>query len=102
MQKSNFALRLLPSLHKAAQRIADRENCSLNQLINVALAEKVAVLDAEYWQERRNSAARVPKSKVLRRLAGNETPREGDELPKSFTRNKTAADGRKILIVGGR
>jgi hypothetical protein len=45
MEKSNFALRLLPSLHTAAQRVAEREKCSVNQLINIALAEKLAVLD---------------------------------------------------------
>ena len=49
MEKNNFALRLLPSLHTAAQRIAERENCSVNQLINIELAEKIAVLDPEYW-----------------------------------------------------
>src|SRR5450755_2924824 len=70
MEKSNFALRLLPSLHKAAQRIAERENCSVNQLINVALAEKIAVLDADYWNEREKAAAKRPKTDVLKRLAG--------------------------------
>lgn len=81
MEKSNFALRLLPSLHKAAQRIADRENCSVNQLINLALAEKIAVLDAEHWNERKKTATRRPRPTVLNRLAGNEPPRKGDELP---------------------
>jgi hypothetical protein len=85
MEKSNFALRLLPSLHKAAQRIAERENCSVNQLINVAIAEKLAVLEADYWRERRKAAAKMPKSNVLRRLAGNEPPRDGDELPEKIT-----------------
>jgi hypothetical protein len=44
IEKSNFAVRLLPSLHKAARRIAGRENCSVNQLFKLALAEKMAVL----------------------------------------------------------
>jgi hypothetical protein len=84
MEKSNFALRLLPSLHKAAQRIAEREDCSVNQLINLALAEKIAVLDADYWDERKKAAAKRPKPDALKRLAGNEPPREGDELPAGF------------------
>lgn len=91
MEKSNFALRLLPSLHKAAQRIAERENCSLNQLINVALAEKVAVLDADHWEERKKAAAKKPKSEIqnlLEQLGGNEPPREGDELPAGFDLKK--------------
>ena len=84
MEKSNFALRLLPSLHKAAQRVAEREDCSLNQLINLALAEKIAVLDADYWNERKKAASKRPKTDVLKRLAGEEAPREGDELPADF------------------
>jgi hypothetical protein len=99
MEKSNFALRLLPSLHKAAQRIAERENCSVNQLINVALAEKVAVLDADYWRERKESSARAPKSHILKRRAGNEPPQEGDELPESI--GVPQSRGRKILSAGG-
>lgn len=90
MDKSNFALRLLPSLHKAAQRVAERENCSLNQLINLALAEKVAILDADYWRERKKAAAKSPKSDVLRRLAGDEPPREGDELPPDLAMGRSA------------
>jgi hypothetical protein len=100
MEKSNFALRLLPSLHKAAQRVADREDCSLNQLINLALAEKIAVLDADYWSERKRAAANIAKSSVLRRLAGNEPPRKGDELP--ARRSKSSASERRILTAGGR
>jgi hypothetical protein len=63
MERSNFSLRLLPSLLKAAQRIAERENCSVNQLVNVALAEKVAVLDQERWDERKRKAIAHPPSK---------------------------------------
>ena len=70
--------------------MADRENCSLNQLINVALAEKVAILDAEYWRERKKEAAKSPKSDVLRRLAGDEPPREGDELPPDLAMSRSA------------
>ncbi len=81
MEKSNFSLRLLPSLLKAAQRIAEKEHCSVNQLINVSLAEKIAVLDAEYWNERKRKAAKRPANDLLERLAGNEPPCKGDEIP---------------------
>lgn len=100
MEKSNFALRLLPSLYKAAQRIAEREGCSVNQLINVAIAEKIAVLDTDYWKERRKAAEKAGRSNVLRRLAGNETPREGDTLPET-TASKRPATTRRTLVAGG-
>ena len=85
MEKNNFALRLLPSLHTAVQRIAERENCSVNQLIHIELAEKIAVLDAEYWDNRKSAAKNRPASNVLKRLVGNEPPREGDEAPEDAT-----------------
>jgi hypothetical protein len=78
MERSNFALRLLPSLHRAAERIAAREKCSINQLINLALAEKIAIMDADALAERKRKATVVPE--VLRK-AGREMPRIGDELP---------------------
>lgn len=82
MEKNNFALRLLPSLLKSAQRVAERENCSVNQLINVALAEKLAILEEDRWKQRADAALRNPRaSGVLERLAGNEPPRKGDEIP---------------------
>jgi hypothetical protein len=96
MERSNFALRLLPSLHKAAQRIADREDCSLNQFINLALAEKVAVLDEEYWRNRRNAAKRRKPSDALQ-FAGDEPPREGDELPEDFAALTPVSKGRRTL-----
>jgi len=99
MEKSNFALRLLPSLRTAAQRIAERENCSVNQLINIALAEKIAVLDAEYWDQRKRAASNRPVSNVLKRLAGNEPPREGDELPEGMTARGLPRKA-KVLTAG--
>lgn len=99
MERSNFALRLLPSLHKAAQRVAERENCSVNQLINIALAEKIAVLDAEYWEQRKRRAAKNPPSRAWKHLPGKETPREGDELPETF--KATNAPKRRTLKAGG-
>lgn len=84
MERSNFSLRLLPSLLKAAQRVAERERCSVNQLINVALAEKLSVLDADYWQERRRQASLNPPSDDWKWLPGVEPPRPGDEVPEGF------------------
>lgn len=102
MEKNNFALRLLPSLYKAAQRVADREKCSMNQLINVALAEKLAVLDADYWSERKKAARKAGKSDVLTRLAGDERPQKGDELPEGMaSRRETRATVKRTLTAGG-
>jgi hypothetical protein len=42
MRKSNFALRLQPSLLEEARKLAEAEGVALNQLINLAVAEKVS------------------------------------------------------------
>jgi predicted HicB family RNase H-like nuclease len=47
MRKSNFALRLQPSLMEEARKTAESEGVALNQLINVAVAEKISALRTE-------------------------------------------------------
>jgi len=47
MNKSNFALRLQPSLMEEAKKVAKAEGIAVNQLINVAIAEKLSVLRRE-------------------------------------------------------
>ena len=44
MKRSNFALRLQPSLLEEARKLAEAEGVALNQLINVAVAEKLSAL----------------------------------------------------------
>ena len=46
---STISLRLPESLHDSARQLAAKENISINQLITLALAEKVsALMAAEY------------------------------------------------------
>ena len=47
MRKSNVALRLQPSLLVEARRVSESEGVALNQLINVAVAEKLSALRTE-------------------------------------------------------
>ena len=78
---SNYALRLLTSLKAEAEKVAAEEGTTLNQFINVAVAEKVAALrTARYFQERAARADLAVFNQLLVR-AGEEPPRPGDELP---------------------
>ena len=80
MTKANYALRLQASLKAEAERVAKAEGTTLNQFINVAVAEKLSALrTVEYFKER---AARADIGKALELLdrAGDEPPREGDEV----------------------
>jgi hypothetical protein len=59
MRRSNFALRLQPSLLEELRKAAEVEGVALNQLINVAVAEKVSALrTVEYFRERGRRADR--------------------------------------------
>ena len=78
---SNYALRLLTSLKAEAEKVAAEEGTTLNQFINVAVAEKLAALrTARYFQERVARADLAVFDQLLAR-AGEEPPRPGDELP---------------------
>jgi hypothetical protein len=61
IRRSNFALRLQPSLLDEARKLADEEGIALNQLINVAVAEKLSVLRTETYTAR----ARTPHSPLF-------------------------------------
>ena len=79
MRKSNFALRLQPSLLEELRTIAASEGVALNQLINVAIAESfprcvpkttsgnapgmpIVPKPCEFWKKRE---AAIPRSPVM-------------------------------------
>lgn len=79
MGTSNYALRLQKSIKNEAEKIAKVEGTTLNQFINVAVAEKVATLStAHYFKERRKKASISKALKILQRIGNKEPPREGD------------------------
>jgi hypothetical protein len=78
---SNYALRLQASLLNELRKVAEQEGTTINQFINVAVAEKLAALRTEaYFQERAARADRKAFRRILDK-AGTEAPRAGDELP---------------------
>jgi hypothetical protein len=86
MRRNNFALRLQPSLMAEARKVAESEGVALNQLINVALAEKLSALRTEeYFQERIRRANRAETLRILDRSGMGKPPMERDELPPDST-----------------
>jgi hypothetical protein len=82
MRKSNFALRLQPSLLDEARKLAEEEGVALNQFINVAVAEKLSALRTESYIAERAARAGVPKAlRILKRAGVGRPPVKGDELP---------------------
>ncbi|MCL2346212.1 MAG: toxin-antitoxin system HicB family antitoxin [Desulfobulbus sp.] len=82
MRKSNFALRLQPSLMDEARKVAESEGVALNQLINVAVAEKLSALRTQTYFAERAARADIPRAlDILSRAGRGQAPLEGDELP---------------------
>lgn len=81
MRKSNFALRLQPSLLDEARKLAEEEGVALNQFINVAVAEKLSALRTESYIAERAARADVPKAlRILKRAGVGRPPVKGDIL----------------------
>jgi hypothetical protein len=76
---------------------------SLNQFINVAVAEKLAHLQHEEWLARRPKATDALIAKaldILDRPTG-QAPEEGDRLPKSYA-SLAEKRAKKSAVLGGR
>jgi hypothetical protein len=96
MRRSNFALRLQPSLLEELRKTAELEGVALNQLINVAVAEKVSALRTEeYFRKRGRRADRAATLRILDRAGRGNPPMEGDELPPGPGRVAAKKVGRK-------
>jgi hypothetical protein len=81
MTQANYALRLQASLKAEAERLAKAEGTTLNQFINVAVAEKIAALrTADYFRERASRADLRSALQLLDRLGTDQPPQPGDEV----------------------
>ncbi len=85
---AKFPLRLMPSVRRTAEIFSRKEGVSLNQFINVAVAEKLAHLQHEEWVRNRIEPTPELAAEALRlldRSSGNPVE-PGDELPEGYRR----------------
>lgn len=89
---STLSLRLPESIHQKLGELAAREGVSINQLINSAVAEKLAALLTEQYLTER--AARADRSKFNAVLAKiPDVPAvPGDEMPSDVAASKRPAN----------
>jgi ribosomal protein L4 len=79
--KSNYALRLSASLKAEAERIAAEDGTTLNQFINVAVAEKISAMKTAEFFAQRGAGADVERALDIVRRAGKRGQlQEGDEV----------------------
>ena len=77
---STLSLRLPNSIHRHAKRLAEEEGISVNQLISVAVAEKLSAIDTERYLADRAAKGTVTKfRRVLAKIPAGR-PEQGDEL----------------------
>jgi hypothetical protein len=94
---NKFPLRLMPSVRRVAEDFSLKEGVSLNQFINVAVAEKLAHLQHEDWLARRPKATPASLANALEILdrPTRHAPEEADKLPKEYVSvRRKAASGR--------
>jgi len=81
VRRSNVALRLQTSLLEEARRVAETEGVALNQLINVAVAEKLSALRTDdYFCERAGRANITKAKRTLKRAGRGKAAVPGDEI----------------------
>lgn len=99
---SKFPLRLMPSVRRVAESFSRKEGVSLNQFINLAVAEKLAHLQHEEWLARRPKATAALIARALDVLdrPSKYPPDESDKLPAGYVPgrgkySRTRAGGRR-------
>lgn len=77
---STISLRLPDSLHKQVRKLAEKESVSINQLVTLALAEKIsALLTEEYLETRAKRGSRKKFERAIVKVPKVE-PEEYDRL----------------------
>jgi predicted transcriptional regulator len=77
---SALSIRLPDSLHKRIKEVAQRDNVSINQMITLAVAEKLSALETEdYLGNRANRAGKARFKKALGRVP-NRKPEAQDKI----------------------
>jgi hypothetical protein len=76
----------MPSVRKGAEVFSQREGVSLNQFINIAIAEKLAHLQHDEWLARRPqpTAARISRALQMLDRSSKTALAPGDELPGGY------------------
>ncbi len=77
---STLSVRLPESLHKAAKMLAHKEHISINQLITLAIAEKISALETEGYLTKRAKQGDRKKYLDTLKSAPNVEPDDQDKL----------------------
>jgi predicted DNA-binding protein len=77
---SALSIRLPDSLHKRIKEVAKRDNVSINQMITLAIAEKLSALETEDYLGNRSARASKYKFKKALGKVLNRKPEAIDQI----------------------
>jgi predicted transcriptional regulator len=90
---SALSVRLPESLHRKLAEIAEREGISINQLINSAVAEKMAALMTEEYLEARAHRGNRRKFTAALAKVPDAEPADSDRVPGQSGRKRRQKTG---------
>ena len=76
---STYPLRLPRSIRAGIERLSKQDGVSINQFVSIAVAEKVAMMQAQDYFSQRAARADMAAFDQLMQRPGGESPRAGDE-----------------------
>ena len=86
--RSTYSLKVQQSLLDEVRRLAKADGATVDQFINVAIAEKVSALKAADYLRVRAERANVPEALAILDRLGGEPPRRGDEFEEPRRRRR--------------
>jgi hypothetical protein len=95
---SKFPLRLMPSVRRVAENFSQKEGVSLNQFINVAVAEKLAHLQHEEWLAHRPiaTAGLIAKALDILNRPNSNPPEDFDKIPDGYLPIRSKSAGKRV------
>jgi hypothetical protein len=79
-QLTTYPLRLPRSLRTGIERFSKQDGISINQFVSIAVAEKLAMLQAEVYFSERSARADMSAFDALMQRTGGEPAQTGDEV----------------------
>lgn len=77
---STYPLRLPRSIRAGVERMSKEDGISINQFVSIAVAEKLAMIQAQAYFVERSARADMAAFDQLMQRTGGEPPRAGDEV----------------------
>lgn len=79
-QLSTYPLRLPRSIRAGVDRFSQQDGISVNQFVSIAVAEKLAMLQAQVYFAERSARANMDAFDQLMQRSTGVSPQSGDEI----------------------